>query len=52
MQNVQGAKGDRGERGERGVKGDKDIQGDNSDVLVALTEHLPNVLYQVPCIRG
>ena len=62
MQGVQGAKGDRGEPGERGAKGDKGIQGDNSNVLCILAEHLPiqlatrygekNVLYQVPCIRG
>ena len=41
---VQGAKGDRGERSECGVKGDTRIQGDNSNVLYVLAEHLPILL--------
>ena len=50
------------DHGERGVKGEKSIQGDNSNVLSVLADHLPiqlatrygekNVLCQVPCIRG
>ena len=36
-----GANGDRGERGERGVTGEKNTQGDNSDALSVLADHLP-----------
>ena len=35
------AKGDRGERGERIAKGEKGIEGDNSNVLSVLADHLP-----------
>ena len=35
-----GEQGDRGERGERGAKGEKCIQGDNSDILSVLADHL------------
>ena len=36
-----GAKGERGERGERDVKREKGIQGEYSDALSVLAEHLP-----------
>ena len=38
---IQGAEGDRSERAERGVKREKGIQGDKSDVLSLLADHLP-----------
>ena len=41
IQGSVGAEGDRGERGLRGAKGEKRIQGDNSDVLSVLADHLP-----------
>ena len=41
MQGFQEAKGDHGEQGVCGVKGEMGIQGDNSNVLSVLAEHLP-----------
>ena len=41
MRGSVGAKGDRGEHVERGVKEEKGIQGENSDGLSVLAEHLP-----------
>ena len=38
---MQGPIGSAGGQVERGVKGEKGIQGDNSDVLSALADHLP-----------
>ena len=52
IQGSVGAEGDRGERGERGVKGEKDIQGDNSDALSVLADHLSILLatrYGIKC---
>ena len=40
-QGLVGEKGDRGERGERDAKGEMGIQGDTSDDLSVLANHLP-----------
>ena len=40
-QGLVGEQGDRGEQGERGERGGKGIQGDTSDVLGILANHLP-----------